>query len=267
VNQTAFGIFTLTAAGTNGGNGRTAAWLRSHQNSDGGWGFSAGASSDADTTGAVLQGLAASGSRAGIRRGASYLRGAQRPGGGFTLNGGIINAQSTAYAVQGLVAAGVAPSGVRRGGRSPLDYLASVQAADGHYRYSASSDQTPVWVTAQALLAANGAAFPLSPVPRKAVSAPVSTPNGSGGHARAGPGAAAPRKAAEKKGAPAAPAAQPENEAAPVPLDPASSTTGDGGGGGLPAWLVVLVVLAAGGGAVWGGWVLYRRRLPANRAS
>ena len=35
-----------------------------------------------------------------------------------------------------------------RGGRSPLDYLASLQAADGHYRYSRSSDQTPVWVTA-----------------------------------------------------------------------------------------------------------------------
>jgi energy-coupling factor transport system substrate-specific component len=266
VNQTAFGIFTLRAAGTSGGNGRTAAWLRSHQNSDGGWGFSAGASSDADTTGAVLQGLAASGSNAGIRRGVSYLRGAQRSGGGFTLNGGIINAQSTAYAVQGLVAAGVAPSGVRRGGRSPLDYLSSVQAPDGHYRYSASSDQTPVWVTGQALLAVNGAAFPLSPVPRRAVSAPAPSATGSGGHAKAGSGAATPAKAA-KKGASPAPAAQPEEEAAPVPLDPTSSTTDDGGGGAVPAWVIVLVVLAAAGGAVWGGWVLYRRRLPANRDS
>ena len=151
VNQTAFGILALRAAGATSGNGRSAAWLREHQNSDGGWGFAAGSASDADTTGAVLQGLAASGNSAGIRRGAAYLRSVQRPGGGFPLAGGVVNAQSTAYAVQGLVAAGVSPSSVREGGRSPLDYLASVQARDGHYRYSASSDQTPVWVTGQAL--------------------------------------------------------------------------------------------------------------------
>ena len=84
VNPTAFGIFALQAAGSRpgamgdrrGGCGRT-------RTQDGGWGFAAGASSDADSTGAVLQGLAASGSTAGIRRGNSYLRGAQRPGGGF----------------------------------------------------------------------------------------------------------------------------------------------------------------------------------------
>ena len=261
VNQTAFGIFALQAAGTTRGNGRSAGWLRAHQNSDGGWGFSAGASSDADTTGAVLQGLAASGSTAGIRRGISYLRRAQRPGGGFPLNGGVINAQSTAYAVQGLVAAGVAPSAVRRGGRSPLDYLGSVQAADGHYRYSASSDQTPVWVTAQALLAANGAAFPLSPVPRRAVSAPAPVSSATQGKAEAGSGGQA-SKQAGKKGAPASPAVQPSGEAAPLPLTPASAGGDDGSGGGIPTWLIVLAAAAAAAAAVWGGWVLYRRRLP-----
>jgi energy-coupling factor transport system substrate-specific component len=267
VNQTAFGILALRAAGA-AGTGRSAGWLRAHQNSDGGWGFSAGASSDADTTGAVLQGLAASGNGAGIRRGVSYLRGAQRPGGGFPLNGGVINAQSTAYAVQGLVAAGVAPSAVRRGGRSPLDYLASVQASDGHYRYSASSDQTPVWVTAQALLAADGAAFPLSPVPRRAASAPAAVPGAVPGKAKAGSGTSAPKRAAKQRaGAAASPAAQPEGEAPPLPLTPASSSRGGGGGGGIPAWLIVLAAAAAAVGAVWGGWLLYRRRLPANRAS
>ena len=80
VNQTAFGILALRAAGATSGIGRSAAWLRDHQNSDGGWGFAAGAASDADTTGAVLQGLAASASSTGIRRGASYLRSVQRPG-------------------------------------------------------------------------------------------------------------------------------------------------------------------------------------------
>ncbi len=267
VNQTAFGILALKAAGVTRGNGRSAAWLRRIQNDDGGWGFAAGSASDADTTGAVLQGLAASGSAAGIRKGVSYLRSVQRRGGGFPLAGGIVNAQSTAYAAQGLVAAGVSPSSVRKGGRSPLDYLASVQAADGHYRYSSSSDQTPVWVTGQALLAVDGAAFPLSPVARSGGAAPAAKSSGAatgGGPAASGPGQ--PKKRAHPKGSPSrvgaasAPAAQP----ASGQLTPASSPIDhDGGGGGVPAWLIVLLAVAAAGGAVWGGWVLYRRRLPS----
>ena len=38
--------------------------------------------------------------------------------------------------------------------------------SDGHYRYSAASDQTPIWVTSQALMAVEREAFPVEPVPR-----------------------------------------------------------------------------------------------------
>jgi energy-coupling factor transport system substrate-specific component len=267
VNQTAFGILALRAAGATSGNGRSAAWLRSVQNSDGGWGFAAGSASDADSTGAVLQGLAASGNRAGMRRGVSYLRTVQRAGGGFPLAGGIVNSQSTAYATQGLLAAGVSPTSVRRGGRSPLDYLASVQASDGHYRYSASSDQTPAWVTGQALVAVSGAAFPLAPVPRNApsgVGAPAAPDHGKAkGGGSGSPSSKPAHKAKQGSGGGSMAADQP----ATVPLAPASAGADDGGGGGIPTWLIVVVAVAMAGGAVWGGWVLYRRRLPANRAS
>jgi energy-coupling factor transport system substrate-specific component len=261
VNLTAFGVFALRAAGVNRLS-RTAAWLRQHQNDDGGWGFAAGTASDADSTGAALQALAAAGSRAGVGHAVAYLRAAQRPGGGFPLNGGSVNAQSTAYAVQGLVAAGVSPSSLRRGGRSPLDYLASVQAGDGHYRYSASSDQTPVWVTAQAQLAVNGAAFPLAPAARQAsastpaarsspaVSAGVGSPSGPG--AKPAPG---------KRPMPTTPGAQPTTTTPTVPLSPASSDA-RGDDGGTPGWLIVLALIAAGAGAIWCGWLWYRRRLP-----
>jgi hypothetical protein len=69
--------------------------------------------------------------------------------------------------VQGLLAAGVNPSTVRRHGSSPLDYLRSLIAADGHVRYSRGTDQTPVWVTAEALMALDGKALPLAPVARR----------------------------------------------------------------------------------------------------
>jgi hypothetical protein len=67
----------------------------------------------------------------------------------------------------GLVAAEVDPAGVREGGHSPLAYLASRQQRDGHYRYSADSDQTPVWVTSQVLIALGRDTLPLSPPRRR----------------------------------------------------------------------------------------------------
>jgi energy-coupling factor transport system substrate-specific component len=262
VNPTAFGILALESAGVTNGNSRSAAWLRSSQNDDGGWGFAPGTPSDPDSTGAVLQALAAAGKRAGIRPAVAYLRGAQRPGGGFALSSsGPVNAQSTAWAVQGLVAAGVSPGSVRKGGRSPLDYLSSVQAPDGHYRYSSSSDQTPVWVTGQALMAVNGVAFPLATVPRQVSEAPAPARDTAKEPAKGGSGAASPTQASKAKRAPSGAAPAPGQPTA-LPLVPASSGSDEGDGGGLPAWIIVVVALAAGTGAVWGGWVLYRRRLP-----
>ncbi len=177
VNPTAFGVMALDAASVTSANRRSAAWLAGSQNSDGGWGFSRGVASESDSTGAVLQALvAAGGNRAAINRGVAYLRQTQLEGGGFPLaQGGPANSQSTAWAVQGLVAAGSSPSTLRRGGRSPLDYLASLQAGDGHYRYSRATDQTPIWVTGQGVQATSLQAFPL-----RQVAAPTSKPKGSG---------------------------------------------------------------------------------------
>ena len=262
VNPTAFGILALSAAGSASGNARSAAWLRDNQNQDGGWGFAAKAASDPDSTGAALQALAASGSRAGTSSGVNYLRGVQRSGGGFALAGGPVNAQSTAWAAQGLASAGLSPASVRSGGRSALDYLASDQARDGHYRYSSSTDQTPVWVTGQALLAVNGRPFPLAPVPRAVSDAAGVTGSSTakGGSAKA-PAGTASAKAGKRAKATATTPSAPSGPADPIPFAPASSTR-DGGGGGLPGWLVGVLVVGLIAGATWGGWVLYRRRLP-----
>ena len=55
------------------------------------------------------------------------------------------------------------PGTVRRGGsRTPLGYLESLLAPGGSVRYSRTSAQTPVWVTAQALIALAGKTFPVA---------------------------------------------------------------------------------------------------------
>ncbi|MGH2936710.1 MAG: hypothetical protein ACRDPE_01155 [Solirubrobacterales bacterium] len=158
-NSTAYAVLALRSAGI-ANVSDSVEWLREVQNEDGGWGDTAGAPSNADGTGAVLQVLTPSGKPA--KRAIGYLRQVQQPGGGYRLGGnGALNTQSTAWAVEGLLAAGANPADFKRGGKSALEYLEDNQDADGHYRYSSKSDQTPVWVTGQVLVAAAKKYLPL----------------------------------------------------------------------------------------------------------
>ena len=185
VNTTAFAVLALRAAGRGTGN-RTvraaAGFIAGQANADGGFNFAGrGGPSGADDTGAALQALAAAGRRRSrvTQRAAGWLEAHQNADGGFALQTGPSNAQSTAWAVQGLIAAGREPARVRRGGsRSPLGYLRSLIGADGAVRYSRTSTQTPVWVTAQVLTALAGKALPIAPPPRarRSRATPVAEP-------------------------------------------------------------------------------------------
>jgi Prenyltransferase and squalene oxidase repeat len=162
-NSTSFSIMALRVGG-GGGVDHSISWLVNAQNRDGGWGDLPQPPSTPEGTAAAMQAIPAT---SAAQRGLAYLRRTQRPSGGFPLGGsGAVNSQATAWAAQGMLAVGVDPASVKEGGKSALDYLSDRQAADGHYRYSPSSDQTPVWVTSQALAAVAGDSFPVPPVAR-----------------------------------------------------------------------------------------------------
>jgi energy-coupling factor transport system substrate-specific component len=169
VNLTAFAIFALRAVGHSPGFApihQAAGWIERQQNSDGGFSFGVhGSPSDVDDTGAALQALADAGAHNAhaLATAAGYLIRSQSPDGGFPQQyGAQFNAQSTAWAIQGLIAAGYDPGAVRRrGSRTPIGYLESLRAPDGSVRYSRTGAQTPVWVTAQALIALAGRTFPV----------------------------------------------------------------------------------------------------------
>jgi prenyltransferase/squalene oxidase-like repeat protein len=211
VDHTAFGIFAFRAAGDGAGSGRVQAavkWLVRQQNPDGGFGFARrGTGSDIDNTGSSLEALAAGGRGSGApaHKAIAFLRAHQNPDGGFPLNpGSTSNAQSTAWAVQGLVAAGRNPASFTKGGRSPVAFLRTLTGPGGAVRYSRTSQQTPVWVTGQALTALKGKPFPLATVPRASHGSAVSTAAGGGSTAAGASSAAkraharaAPRKAAK----------------------------------------------------------------------
>jgi len=187
VNLTAFYVLAMDVADRP--TRRAAAWLTSAQGDAGGWGYTPAARPDPDSTGAALQALAAAGRSPRARsRGTAWLGAQQRRDGGWAAAGGPrSNSQSTAWAVQGLVAAGVNPRRVTEAGRSGLDYLRARQARDGHYRYSASSDQTPVWVTSQVLAAIASEPYPVVAPPAERSSR---AGDGSRVNSRSGPSAA-----------------------------------------------------------------------------
>jgi len=191
--STAFAVIALRTAGVTGGLNRALAWLGKVQNSDGGWGDVPNSFSTADGTGAVMQAMPGAEIS---RHGLGYLRGRQRQSGGFVTGAsGAVNSQSTAWAVQGMLAVGADPG-------AALDYLVARQAADGHYRYSSSSDQTPVWVTGQVLAAVAGKPFPIAAPPREPEP-----------EAKVGGGAAVPGTVTPPEASPApAPVAPPEGE-------------------------------------------------------
>jgi energy-coupling factor transport system substrate-specific component len=162
-NLTAFALLALRAAGVPAPRATTA-WLVRQQDADGGFNFAtAPGVSDVDDTAAVLEALSARRWHARARA-IAFLRAQQNGDGGFPSQPGAgSNAQSTAFALQGLIAAGIDPRTVHRhGGRSPLAYLRSMLAPDGHVRYQATSSVTPVWVTAQAVPALVGRPLPIS---------------------------------------------------------------------------------------------------------
>jgi hypothetical protein len=173
--STAYAVIALRAAGATGSLQKSLSWLGNVQNGDGGWGDVPGQPSNADVTGAAMQAMPSSNAAA---NGLTYLRRHQRSSGGFAGGSGEVNSQSTSWAAQGMAAFGADPADVESGGNSALDYLAERQASDGHYSYSASSDQTPVWVTAEVLVAASGSSLPVPPPPRQAkpASPPASVP-------------------------------------------------------------------------------------------
>jgi energy-coupling factor transport system substrate-specific component len=216
VNLTAFAMLALRAVGIAPAR-RTVAWLVRQQDRDGGFNFAtAGGSSDVDDTGAVLEALAGPDSPAAPmrRRAVRFVLAQQNRDGGFPSQpGGESNSQSTAWAVQGLLAAGIDPSSAHQGGAvSPLRYLSSLIGPDGHVQYARGVDQTPVWVTAEAVMALARKPLPLLPAP--APSGPIH------GVARRGP--RAPHAAAPSASHPAAGPAHPAAAGAAHPAAPVS---------------------------------------------
>jgi len=164
VNVASFAVLAFRSAGATKDAQYSIKWLNSAQNENGGWGISSSAKPDADSTGTAL--MAVTGNKV-RNRAIAYLKKVQVGSGGFTTVGGVANSQSTGLVVQGLIAAGRGMNTLRKNGKSPADYLIARQVDDGSVWYSRQSDQTRVWVTADATTALAGKPLPIAAPPRE----------------------------------------------------------------------------------------------------
>lgn len=176
LNDDIFGVLALKASGL--GNDDEVVvdsknFLLAHQNSDGGWSFALGSSSDSNTTASAIVALTSLGYTATdttIIKALDYLKLAQNLDGGFTYDpkspyGSDSDSSSTAWAIWALNALGINPSSWSKDGKTPSSYLETNQDTSGFFKFQQSSQEdsfSPI-TTSYAAIALSGKTLPIGP--------------------------------------------------------------------------------------------------------
>ncbi len=179
VNVTAFSVLAFRSVGASKDAQYSLKWLYKAQNDNGGWGIAKGAKSEVDSTATVLTAI---GGKKQANRAINFLDKRQKDSGGF-VSGSTVNSQSSGLVIQGLIAQGRGMNSLRRNGNSAADFLLARQQDDGSIWYSRDSDQTRVWVTADATTALAGKTLPIAAPKRE-----EEEDNGSNNYGGASPG-------------------------------------------------------------------------------
>lgn len=156
LNDDVFGVLALHQVGAPTEMQRLLVdYLRTKQLPDGGWSWSATSPvEDTDTTGAVLGAFCAAGvdtSDADVQQALGLLHSLQDPAtGGFIAppeSFGIgVNTDTTSWVASGLIQCGIDPQGpewTTTQGKTPLDYLVSLQRPDGHFDWTEEFEGGP----------------------------------------------------------------------------------------------------------------------------
>jgi hypothetical protein len=150
LNDDIFGVLALHQAGAPQPIlRRIVDYLRTHQHADGGWTWNASPSAPADTdmTGSVVAAFCAAGvdtDDPDLQQALALLHSLQDPAtGGFIAppeSFGIgVNTDTTAWVTSGLIQCGIdpqSPQWTTDQGKTPLDYLVSLQRPDGHFDWT-----------------------------------------------------------------------------------------------------------------------------------
>jgi len=143
-----------------------AVFILSQQNSDGGWSWAAGGESDSNDTAAAIMALLESNhnsSSASVVTGTNYLRSTQNNDGGFAYApGSDSDGASTAWILATLNKLGANLSDWQRANGDPQSFLNSLQKEDGSFAWLVGDTNGSSLVTAYALVALAGKAYPVN---------------------------------------------------------------------------------------------------------
>jgi len=142
-----FGILALVSGGVDKESSTIQTvriYIKDRQNKDGGWG-------DVDATAAAIMALITAGENPNseaITDALSFMKTTQTASGGFQ-SWSIANAASTAWAVDAIVATGGDPTSSewKNNGKSPVDFLLSLQQGNGCFNWSVNQNMNPEWMT------------------------------------------------------------------------------------------------------------------------
>jgi len=173
LNDDCFGILALVSAGESLDDAvivDSKDFIFSHQNDDGGWGFSVTANSDTNMTASAILALVSSGTDSfdsRIQNALSFLKASQNDDGGFYYNsdfGSDSDSSSTAWVIWALNALNINPSSLVKSDNTPISYLESNQSDQGFFKYQDNSeeDSFSAMTTAYAVIALQGKKLPFN---------------------------------------------------------------------------------------------------------
>jgi len=156
-----FGILALISAGVSVNESiiqNTKSFIITKQNSNGGWG-------DSDSTAAAIMALVAAGENKDsnvIYDAINFLKNLQTDDGGFH-SWGNTNVASTAWVVMALniVDKDATSQEWEKNGKTPIEYILSLQQEDGSFNWTSDMRNGPEWMTAYAIPALMGKNYPI----------------------------------------------------------------------------------------------------------
>lgn len=172
LNDDFWGVMALISAGESLSSEiiqNSVAFIKQHQNADGGWSWAVNQSSDVDMTASAIMALVAAGESQGsssITGGLAFIKSTQAENGGF-LSWGATNPSTDSWAIDAIVAAGQDPTSSAwanaTSNKTPVDGLLSFQSsADGSFP-DWQGNPSP-WVTSYAIPALLGKPYPVKPL-------------------------------------------------------------------------------------------------------
>jgi len=170
LNDDFFGILALVSAGESLNNAVIADsknFILSHQNGDGGWGYTVTSGSDTNMTAAAILALLSAGvdrSDSHIQNALSFLQSLQNSDGGFPYYPeSASDSSSTAWTIWVFNALDIDPSSLVKSGQTPVSYLESNQSGEGFFKFQNDSkeDDFSAVTTAYAVIALEGKKLPI----------------------------------------------------------------------------------------------------------